>query len=91
MTVAKKKEKRKTTCSLVSDTIRNHTHTPSTMSSTSFRTGPAGERKPELSTTQLDRLISPEVESVSDPGLRVAFGGVTTLDVPNSLAVTLTG
>lgn len=70
--------------------VRDHKHTPSTMSSISLRAGPTGERKPELSTTQLDRLVSPEVESVSDPGLRVAFGGVKALDVPTSLAATLT-
>lgn len=76
---------------IVSDTIKNHNHTPSTMSSTSFRAGPAGERKPELSTTQLDRLISPEVESASVPGLILAFGGVTALDGPASFVTLMVG
>lgn len=48
--------------------------TPSTRSSTSFSTGPAGERKPEPSTTQLDELNSPVVGSVSVLGLRLSFG-----------------
>lgn len=49
-------------------------HTPSTRSSTSLRTGPAGERKPEPSTTQLDELNSPVAGSVSVLGLRLSFG-----------------
>lgn len=63
--------------------------TPSTMSSTSFSAGPVGERKPELSTTQLVQLVSPD-ESVSVLGLKLSFGERTAFDGPASLGPALT-
>lgn len=60
------------------------------MSSTSFSAGPAGERKPEPSTTQLEELISPEVVSDSVLGLKLSFGEDAVFDGPASLGLTLT-
>lgn len=65
------------------------TLTPSTMSSTSFSAGPVGERKPELSTTQLMPLISPVV-SASVLGLKLSFGEETDCEGPSSLGLALT-
>lgn len=59
------------------------------MSSTSFSAGPVGERKPELSTVQLEQLISP-VLSASVLGLKLSFGDDTAFDGPASGGPTLT-
>lgn len=59
------------------------------MSSTSFSAGPVGERKPELSTTQLEQFISPVV-SVSVLGLKLSFGEDIAFDDPASLEPALT-
>ncbi len=58
------------------------------MSSTSFSAGPVGERKPELSTTQLEQFISPVV-SASVLGLKLSFGEDTAFDGPASLGPAL--
>lgn len=60
------------------------------MSSTSFSAGPAGERKPELSTTQLEEFISPVLVSASVLGLKLSFGEDTVFDGPASLGPPLT-
>lgn len=64
-------------------------HTPSTKSSTSLSTGPAGERNPESSTTQL--VISPVVESVSVLGLKLSFGEDIVADGPAAFWRSFTG
>lgn len=57
------------------------------MSNTSFSAGPVGERKPELSTTQLVLLISPASASVL--GLKLSFGEGVAFDGPASLGPAL--
>lgn len=58
------------------------------MSSTSFSAGPLGDRKPELSTTQLEQLVSP-LPSASVLGLKPSFGEDTSFDGPTSSGLTL--